>query len=203
MSDQIKIGKFIAAKRKEKELTQKDVASFLGITDRAVSKWERGICLPDASIMQPLCSILGISITELLLGEETIEEESRRKAEELILEERKKTEEKDRYLLLLESVIGVIATLSCLVIMLASIFLAPGAPVMYIMIALSLAILITGVYFALKIERNAGYYECSHCHYRYTPDFSSVLMAMHKGRTRYMKCPECGKKSWQKKVLSK
>ena len=63
MIDQIKIGKFIAAKRKEKSLTQADVAEGLGITDRAVSKWERGLSLPDASIMLELCSILGISIT--------------------------------------------------------------------------------------------------------------------------------------------
>ena len=66
MVDQIKIGKFIAAKRKEKSITQAEVAESLGITDRAVSKWERGLSLPDASIMLNLCRILGISITELL-----------------------------------------------------------------------------------------------------------------------------------------
>ena len=203
MIDQIKIGKFIAAKRKEKSLTQAEVAAKLGITDRAVSKWERGLSLPDASIMQSLCSILGISITELLLGEETMEENYREKAEELILEAQRKAEEKDRYLLRLETVIGVIATVSALVIMFAGIFLTPGTPLMFLMIAIALAILIAGIYFALKIERNAGYYECGHCHYRYVPAFSSVLMAMHKGRDRFMKCPECGKKGWQKKVLTK
>ena len=61
MIDQTKIGRFIAAKRKEKSLTQAEVAKSLGITDRAVSKWERGLALPDASIMLNLCSILGIS----------------------------------------------------------------------------------------------------------------------------------------------
>ena len=55
MIDQIKIGKFIAAKRKEKSLTQVEVAERLGITDRAVSKWERGLALPDASLMLNLC----------------------------------------------------------------------------------------------------------------------------------------------------
>ena len=90
MVDQIKIGKFIAAKRKRKSLTQVEVAERLGITDRAVSKWERGLALPDASIMLNLCSILGSSITELLTGETTVEENYKDKAEELILEIRKK-----------------------------------------------------------------------------------------------------------------
>ena len=82
MIDQIKIGKFIAAKRKEKSLTQTEVAKRLGITDRAVSKWERGLALPDASIMLNLCSILGINITELLTGEEAMEEDYKDMAEE-------------------------------------------------------------------------------------------------------------------------
>ena len=103
MIDQIKIGKFIAAKRKEKSLTQTEVAKRLGITDRAVSKWERGLALPDASIMLNLCSFLGISITELLTGEEAMEEDYKYKAEKLILEIRKKEEENNRYLLRLES----------------------------------------------------------------------------------------------------
>lgn len=49
----------------------------------------------------------------------------------------------------------------------------------------------------------AGYYECRKCNYKYIPSYNSVLFAMHTGRTRYMKCPHCGKKSWQKKVISK
>ena len=99
MIDQIKIGKFIAAKRKEKSLTQAEVAESLGITDRAVSKWERGLALPDASIMLNLCSILGISITELLTGEETMEANYKDKAEKLIIEIRKREEENNKYLL--------------------------------------------------------------------------------------------------------
>ena len=126
MIDQIKIGKFIAAKRKEKSLTQAEVAEKLGITDRAVSKWERGLALPDASIMLNLCSILGISITELLTGEEAMEEDYKDKAEKLILEIRKKEEENNRYLLRLETVIGVLATVSCLTIIFTAAFLTPG-----------------------------------------------------------------------------
>ena len=217
MIDQIKIGKFIAAKRKEKSLTQTEVAKRLGITDRAVSKWERGLALPDASIMLNLCSILGINITELLTGEEAMEEDYKDlltgeeameedykdKAEKLILEIRKKEEENNRYLLRLETVIGVLATVSCLTIIFTAAFLTPGTVLMSFLVLIALLILFIGIYFALNIERDAGYYECRSCHHRYVPDFNHVVMAMHIGRVRLMKCPSCGKRTWQKKVLSR
>ena len=74
MMDQEKIGKFIASKRKEKKLTQEELALKLGVTNKAVSKWERGRCLPDLSIIQELCKILGISVSTLLNGEEKKED---------------------------------------------------------------------------------------------------------------------------------
>ena len=64
-------------------------------------------------------------------------------------------------------------------------------------------IFIIGVGFAIKIEKDAGYYECQHCHNRYVPDYNSVLFSIHYGRIRYMKCPKCSKKTWNKKILSK
>ena len=67
--DQIKIGRFIAARRKEQKLTQLQLAEKLGITDRAVSKWETGKSLPDASIMLELCGLLRITVNDLLSGE--------------------------------------------------------------------------------------------------------------------------------------
>ncbi|MBQ8572260.1 MAG: helix-turn-helix transcriptional regulator, partial [Ruminococcus sp.] len=67
--DQIKIGKFISKCRKEKNLTQMQLAEKLGITDRAISKWETGKSLPDSSIMLELCEMLGITVNDLLSGE--------------------------------------------------------------------------------------------------------------------------------------
>ena len=69
--DQIKIGKFIAGCRKQKNLSQLQLAERLGITDKAISKWERGISKPSSSIMLELCDILDISVNELLNGEKT------------------------------------------------------------------------------------------------------------------------------------
>lgn len=67
--DNIMTGGFIKELRKEKDMTQKQLADLLHITDRAVSKWERGICAPDISLLEPLAEILGVSIVELIRGE--------------------------------------------------------------------------------------------------------------------------------------
>ena len=72
--NQEKIGKFIYEKRKEKGLTQQDLADKLGVTNKAVSKWENGRCMPDLAIIKDLCNILDITITTLLNGEETSDE---------------------------------------------------------------------------------------------------------------------------------
>ena len=80
------IGKFVAACRKEKGLTQKQLAEKLKITDRAVSKWETGKSIPDAAIMLDLCKILGISANELLSGERIAMENYQKRAEENLVE---------------------------------------------------------------------------------------------------------------------
>lgn len=81
----IKIGAYIASKRKELNITQKQLAEKLGMSDKSVSKWERGICLPDVSIYADLCQILGISINEFILGEDIDNESIAAKSEESIL----------------------------------------------------------------------------------------------------------------------
>ena len=68
--DLIKIGKYIAGKRKDLGMTQKQVAEKLGMSDKSVSKWERGICLPDVSVYSDLCMALDITINEFLAGED-------------------------------------------------------------------------------------------------------------------------------------
>lgn len=80
--DQVKIGKFIASLRREKEMTQKQLSEILGISDKTVSKWECGKGLPEVSLMLPLCEVLNISINELLSGERLDAEEYQKKAEE-------------------------------------------------------------------------------------------------------------------------
>ena len=79
--EQERIGKFIQDVRKEKNLTQKELAEKLGITDRAISKWENSRGMPEVSLMKPLCDILGITVSELLSGERIAQKDYREKSE--------------------------------------------------------------------------------------------------------------------------
>lgn len=83
--DQKKIGKFILELRKENNMTQQDLANKIGVTDRAISKWENGRGMPDLSLMKPLCIELGITINELISGERITKKEYQEKLEENIL----------------------------------------------------------------------------------------------------------------------
>lgn len=83
--DLVKIGKYIAGKRKNLGMTQKQLAEKLGMSDKSVSKWERGVCLPDVSVYPELCQILGISINEFLAGEDIVRENIAQKSEENII----------------------------------------------------------------------------------------------------------------------
>ena len=199
--DQIKIGKFIQEKRKEKELTQSDLAEKLNITDRAISKWENGICLPDAGTMPLLCEILGVSINDLFSGEKVDMKNNEKKLEENLLEMTKLKEQKDKELLTMEIVIGVLSSLVLFVLIFVASFVDMPNYVRIILIVTGIIPFAIGISYAVRIEQVAGYYECNECHHKYVPKYSSVLLAMHVNRTRYMKCPKCGKKSWQKKVL--
>ena len=201
--EQVKIGKFIASKRKEQGLTQLQLAEKLGITDRAVSKWETGKSLPDASLMPELCKLLKITINDLLCGEVVSVENYNEKAEKALLEMVKKEEMQNKKLMMYENIIGLGSTLSFLIQVLVAVFFVKNTTAQIILFILAFAFLIIGVSFALKIEAETGYYECQKCHYKYVPKYSQVYFAMHSGTTRYMKCPKCNKKSWQRKTLSK
>ena len=201
--DQIKIGKYISKMRKDKNITQSELAEKLYITDRAVSKWERGICMPDAGTIPELCKILGITINDLFSGEKVDMKNSEKKLEENLLEMTRLKEEKDKELLKLEIVIGIIMMLFFLGLMSIAAFIEMPEWTRFIIIIPTVILFFIGTFFMVGIEQKAGFYECGECHHKYVPTYSSVLWAPHYGRTRKMKCPKCGKKSWHKKVLSK
>lgn len=201
--DQIKIGRFIAEKRKEKKLTQMQLAEILGITDRAVSKWENGKSLPDSSIMLDLCKELEITVNDLLSGEVVTMTKYDETVEKNLIDAIKAKEQADRNLLRMEVVIIILSVIIMLTAtIIAAYVLMPDWMRLVIVIAGVIPCAI-GLFFAMKIEQVAGYYECQHCHHRYVPTFKAAMMAPHMGRTKYMKCPECGKKSWQKKRVGK
>ncbi len=202
--DQIKIGKFIAERRRNQGLTQMQLAEKLNITDRAISKWECGRSLPDSSIMLELCAILEITVNDLLSGELVSMDNYNKELERNLIELMKQKEENDKRLLVFETVIGVLS----IIILIAPIIFGATFPIKedwqrLIIVFSGFIPAIVGFSFAMRIEQVAGYYECQHCGHKYVPKYMSVYMAPHVGRTRKMKCPECGKRSWQKKVISK
>ena len=201
--DQVKIGKFIAKCRKKVNLTQMQLAEKLNITDRAVSKWETGKAMPDSSIMLELCDALKITVNDLLSGEVVAMENYNKEMEKQLLEVIKQKQESDKRLLKLEIVMGIIAVLpliaAIVIVNIVSMEEWKGG----LLVVLCLLPFLIATPFALKIEQKAGYYECQKCGYRHIPKYSSVFWAMHTNRTRYMRCPRCQKRSWQKKVLRK
>ena len=201
--DQIKIGKFIASCRKELGMTQAGLAEKLGISDRAVSKWETGKSLPDSGIMLDLCGFLNINVNELLSGERIMAETYDQRAEENLLAMKHEVEEKNRQMLRLEYMIVFPSVIAAFVMVFIASFVEMPVWLRIALIAFAFVMLFSVAFIAVGIEQKVGYYECQKCHHRYVPTYWQTNLAMHMGRTRYMKCPECGERSWQKKVLTK
>lgn len=196
-----KIGKFIAKMRQEKGFTQESLAEELDISNRSISKWERGICLPETAKMPELCKLFGITINDLFSGEIVDMKNNGKKLEEHLLELAQQKEQKDKQLLSLEWVLAAIAvvTLMTFVIIAAAIEMPEWAR--WAILGIGFVLFIVTMFFGLRIEQIAGYYKCEECGHKYVPKYWPVFFAMHMGRTRHLRCPKCGKKSWQKKVL--
>ena len=192
--DQIKIGKFIQERRKEKRLTQSELAEKLDVTDRAVSKWENGNCIPDASNIQELCKILNITINDLFSGCVVDMRDNEKKLEENLLEMIKIKEKRDKELLILEIFIGVIVSIIMFLCIMIASFVQMEDWIRIVLIVFGIIPFAIGISYAIRIEQIAGYYECSNCNYKYIPTYKSVLFSMHVNRTRKMKCPNCNKK---------
>lgn len=202
--DQEKIGKFIASCRKGQQLTQLELADKLNVTDRAISKWENGRGMPDSSIMLKLCDVLQISVNELLSGDRIKVEDYNKEMENKLLDLIKEKESTDRMLLKLEIFIGVLSFIIILVPTILAAYLPFEKDWVRFLVAISGFIPgMIGAMVALRIEQIAGYYKCEECGCKHVPTFLAINFAQHMGRTRKLKCPKCGKKSWQKKVISK
>ena len=201
--NQIKIGEFISSQRKMKNLTQAALAEKLGITDRAVSKWERGKGLPDVSLMLDLCEIFGITVNELLSGEEISMENSNQKNEQLLLDMAKELEQKNKTIW---SSMWAIMTVSMIAlfagIVIAAFFIPEGVWQLVAILGITIVFLIP-CFYALKLEVSVGAYKCKECGHEIVPTYSEALWAMHRGFTRHLMCPKCNKRTWCKKILKK
>ena len=201
--DLIKIGKFIAECRKAKNLTQLQLAEALYVTDRAVSKWENGRSLPDSSIMLELCKCLDITVNDLLCGEKVNMENYNNEIEANLLQMIKEKEEADKRLLRLEIIFGIFGIITCLSLIMLGSLLNIETWLRIVLIVGGFVFLVPLCLLLIGIEQKAGYYVCPNCGEKYIPTYKRVLFALHINRTRYMKCPKCGKKGWHKKIISK
>jgi transcriptional regulator with XRE-family HTH domain len=201
--NQIDTGKFIASCRKEKGLTQAQLAEKLNITDRAVSKWETGKCMPDSSIMLELCNILDVTLNELLRGERIEMNHYDKKTEELLIEMAKTEELKNKKLMGAMYVIVILSVAALVSIVCLAQYFVVNTVLKNTICVIATIVTLATMYYGLKLEVDAGYYECKKCHHKFVPTYKEVLLSTHMGTTRHLKCPNCKEKSWCKKVLGK
>ena len=200
--DQRKTGKFIAQCRKDKGLTQRQLAEAIDVSDKTVSKWECGNGLPEVSLMLPLCEILEISVNELLCGERIQASEYKNKAEVTVMELMQEKQENKKKIIL------SIIVCAMMLVSVVTMGLVAGLCEIEVgwriaLIVIAVAEIIVGVAVGCILDRSAGYYECPHCKTRFTPTMSAYVMGIHGFTWRRLKCPNCGKISICKKKLTK
>ena len=197
--DYNKIGKFITSQRKEKKLTQAKLAQKLFVSEKTISKWENGKGIPDTNSLSKLCEVLGVSLNELLSGERT--DNNNQKNEQLLFDMAKELEIKNKTIWTSMWVIMGVSIIALLSGLILTAFLIPeGVWQLITILAISVVFLIP-CFYALKLEVSVGAYKCKNCGHEIIPTYSEALWAMHNGTTRYLKCPNCHKRTWCKKVL--
>lgn len=200
--DQIKIGKFIADERKRKGYTQKQLSEKLDISDKTISKWERGNGFPEVSLLLPLCNELEIIVNELLSGERVSEDDYRKKAEENMVNLVKEAQESKKKIILSTMVAGLSVVAAVPLVMVAG-MLEMETWLRILLIVISLTIIGMGVSIACILDREAGAFECPECNNRFVPDMKSYVMGLHTITKRKLVCPHCGAHRYCKKVLTK
>ncbi len=190
--DQIRIGKFIAESRKSKNLTQRQLADALSISDKTISKWECGKGLPEVSLMLPLCAALDITVNDLLSGEKVSETNYQKKAEGNMMNLVKENEE-NRKKMALSMITGTITIIAvCALVIIAS-FIDLPAIVRIILIVFSIAVGAAGIGTAAMLDIKAGYFQCPHCKELFVPHMDEYVKGYHTFTKRRLTCPKCGK----------
>ena len=129
-------------------------------------------------------------------------EENKKKIEELKQELEKQGVIKNKKLMLAMWTLLIISTAFYFMILFLAINTLEKGILLATIISTSTIIFIIACFIALKLEVDAGYYECKKCHHKFIPTYKDALLAMHISTIRYLKCPECKKRSWAKKVMS-
>ena len=186
-----RIGRFIAERRKALELTQRQLAEQLSVSDKAVSKWETGRGLPDVLLMPPLCAVLGITVNDLLSGERVGEGDYRKKAEENMMELMRENAENRQRLLQSIACGGVTVVAVCALVALAA-FLPLPALARVALLLLAMATAVVGIWAAATLDARAGWFECPHCKELFAPAMADYVKGLHTFTRRRLTCPHCG-----------
>lgn len=200
--DQIKIGRFIADERKRKGYTQKQLSEKLEISDKTISKWERGNGFPEVSLLLPLCNELEITVNELLSGERVSEEDYRKKAEENMVNLVKEAQESKKKIIL-SAMVAFLTSIAAIPLFVLSGVLAMESWLRIFLIIWGLCILVIGIVIACVLDRDAGAFECPECKTRFIPEMKDYVMGPHTLTKRKLVCPNCGAHKYCKKVLTK
>ena len=200
--DQIKIGKFIADERKRKGYTQKQLSGKLEISDKTISKWERGNGFPEVSLLLPLCNELEITVNELLSGERVSEEDYRKKAEENMVNLVREAQESKKKIIL-SAIVAGLTIIAALPLFMISGMLELENWLRVTIIIIGGVVVFGGIAVACVLDRDAGAFECPECNNRFVPDMKAYVMGPHTITKRKLVCPHCGAHKYCKKVLTK
>ncbi len=200
--DQTKTGRFIAEERKCKKYTQRELADRLGISDKTISKWERGNGFPEVSLLLPLCDELGITVNELLSGERLQETDYKKKAEENMVDLVKEAQESKKKIILSAMVAGLAIFAA------TPLFVLAGAIeietwLRATLIGIGSCVIALGIVIACILDRDAGAFECPVCQERFIPDMRDYIMTPHTITKRRLRCPKCGSLRYCRHVLTK
>jgi len=199
--DYNKIGNFIANERKAKKLTQAKLGELVFVSEKTISKWENGKGIPDTNSLQKLCEVFGVSLNELLCGEKMSKENNNQNNEQLLLNMAKEIGEKNKIIWTSMWVIMCVSLIALLTGLFITAFLIPEGVWQLVAIICLCVVFLIPCFYALKLEVSVGSYKCKKCGFEIVPTYSQALNAMHMGTTRYLKCPNCKKHTWCKKVL--
>lgn len=200
--DQIKIGKFIADTRKERNMTQQQLANALSISNKTVSKWECGKGLPEVSLMLPLCEILQISVNDLLTGARVAEADYQKRAEENMMNLMQENQENKKRMAL-SIICGVITIIAVCSLTLIAAYIEMPTVARIAIIAFAIATAVVGIGAAAVLEIKAGYFECPHCKELFVPTMDEYVKGYHTLTKRKLTCPACGKRAMCKHRIVK
>lgn len=191
-----KTGKFIALIRKEKGLTQRELAEKLNLSEKTISKWERGVGFPDISLILPLCKCLEIDANELMTGERLQDKQYRINAENNLLKLMDKTSPKLKYTI--STISAIVTILITLGLILLAGFVIEEVWIKILVCVMSVLLVVSNIALILLVAVNTEVYECCRCGEKFVPIMREYLMGAHTMKKRYLRCPYCHKKGWNK-----